>query len=81
MDPIPLEEESKTYENHKKKLLKENASKYVLIKGNDIIKIFISEAEAIHYGINKFGNQPFLVKKIEEVEQIQKYTSTLIMVD
>ncbi len=31
-------------------------------------------------GIDKFGNVPFLVKKIEEVEQTQNYTSNLIKI-
>lgn len=76
-----LDQELKTYEDHKKKLLKESSGKYVLIKGKEVIKIFASEKDAVHFGINKFGNQAFLVKRIQEVEPIQNYTSTLIMVD
>ncbi len=67
----PLEEELKTYEENKSELVKKANGKYVLIKGKTIVDIFESEQDAIKMGIGKFGNVPFLVKKIEEVEQTQ----------
>lgn len=73
-----LEEEIKTYEQNKAELVKTANGKYVLIKGKEIIDIFESEKDAIRQGIEKFGNSPFLVKKIEEIEQTQNYTSNLI---
>ncbi|EQD42878.1 hypothetical protein B2A_10132 [mine drainage metagenome] len=76
----PLEEELKTYEENKAKLVKEANGKYVLIKDKTIIDIFESEQDAIKTGIEKFGNVPFLVKRIEEVEQTQNYTSNLIKI-
>ncbi len=76
----PLEEELKTYEENKQELLKKANGKYVLIKGDTIIGIFESENDAVRIGIEKFGNVSFLVKKIEEVEQTQNYTSNLIKV-
>ena len=71
----PLEEEIKTYEENKQELVKKANEKYVLIKDKVIVDIFESEQDAIKIGIGKFGNVPFLVKKIKEVEQTQNYTS------
>jgi hypothetical protein len=76
----PLEEELKIYEENKSELVKKANGKYVLIKGKIIVDIFESEQDAIKTGIGKFGNVPFLVKKIEEVEQTQNYTSNLIKI-
>ncbi len=73
-----LSEELETYNKNKAELLKESAGKYVLIKGKEIINIFDTQNDAIKVGIDKFGNTPFLVKKIEEVESKQNFTSNLI---
>ena len=75
-----LEAELKLYEEKKQELLSHDAGKYVLIKNTDIIGIFESEKDAIRAGIEKFGNVPFLVKRIEEIAQGQNYTSNLIQV-
>ncbi len=76
----PLEEELKTYEENKAELVKKANGKYVLIKDKTIVDVFESEQDAIKTGLGKFGNVPFLVKKIEEVEQTQNYTSNLIKI-
>ncbi len=77
----PLNEEIKTYERNKDNLVKESNGKYVLIKGNEIIGIYDTQNDAIKVGIDKFGNTPFLVKKIEAVEQPMNFTSNLIKLE
>ena len=57
-----------------------NAGKYVLIKGKQVISVSDTQNDAIRVGIDKFGNTPFLVKKIEEIESRQNFTSNLIRV-
>ena len=69
----------KIYEENKAKLIKEANGKFVLIKGKEIVNIFDTQMDAIKVGIDKFGNDPFLVKKIEEVDQKQNFTSNLII--
>lgn len=76
-----LEVELKTYTKEKKILLKEHENEFVLIKENKIEGIFETQNDAIRVGISKFGNSPFLVKKIVEREQIQNFTSRLIKCD
>jgi len=78
MENKPLSREIETYHKHKAELLKDNTGKYVLIKGEEIINIFDTQNDAIRVGIDKFGNMPFLVKKIEEVDSKQNFTSNLI---
>lgn len=75
-----LEKELKTYEESKSELIKTSVGKYVLIKDSKIINVFESQNDAIKAGIEAFGNNPFLVKKIEEIEQKQNFTSNLIKV-
>jgi len=70
--------ELETYERNKEELLKKYSGKFVLIKDTRIIGAFESEKDAINTGIKMFGNTPFLVKKIESVEQTQNFTSNLI---
>ena len=80
MEDEILAEELKTYAEKKEELVRQHNGKYVLIKGNGIVGIFDSKEDATIIGIQKFGNTPFLVRKIEEVEQGQNYTSYLIRV-
>ncbi|MCW8965495.1 MAG: hypothetical protein OQK82_02230 [Candidatus Pacearchaeota archaeon] len=81
MDTNILSQEINTYNQNKENLLKDNSGKFVLIKGNKIIGIYDTQNDAIKIGIDKFGNTPFLVKKIEEVESVQNFTSNLILLE
>ncbi len=67
---MALEQELETY---KQKLpeLKENEGKFVLIHGNKIVDIFSTYDDAIKAGYQQFGLQPFLVKQIHSIEQVQ----------
>ncbi|MBS3141587.1 hypothetical protein J4405_05605 [Candidatus Woesearchaeota archaeon] len=73
--------ELETYEKNKQRLLKDSRGKFVLIKGEEIINVFDTYSDAVKVGIDKFGNTPFLVKQILEVDQPQNFTSNLIRVD
>lgn len=70
---MALEKEMETY---KKKLpeLKEHEGKYALVQGNDLVDVFVTYEDALKEGYQKFGLQPFLVKKIESPEQIHTIT-------
>ena len=75
-----LAKELETYEENKQRLLSESQGKFVLIRGGDIINVFDTYSDAVKVGIDKFGNTPFLVKKIVEFEEKQNFTSNLIKV-
>lgn len=78
MDSKILSKEIETFKNNKENLLRDNSGKFVLIKGQEIIGVYDTQKDAIKVGIDKFGNNPFLVKEIEEVESVQNFTSNLI---
>ena len=75
-----LEQELKTYYENKERLIKESNGKFVLIKNKEIINVFDTQNDAIKVGIDKFGNTPFLVKKIQEIDDSLNFTSNLIKV-
>lgn len=75
-----LKDEVALYLKEKSRLVAESNGKFVLIHKNTIEGIFESQTDAINVGIKKFGNAPFLVKKIEEIDQSQNYTSNLIQI-
>ena len=70
---MALEKELETY---KAKLpeLKGNEGKFVLIHGSDLAGIFTSYEDAIKEGYAKFQLDPFLVKQIQAIEQVQFVT-------
>jgi hypothetical protein len=69
-----LDQELKTFEENKEKLLVEKKNRFVLIKGNEIISDFASYEDALSDGYKKFGNQEFLVKQVLEQETINLST-------
>jgi hypothetical protein len=68
---MALERELETYRNSLPALKGENEGRFVLIKGDQVIDIFTSYDDALKAGYTAFGLAPFLVKKIEAIEQAQ----------
>jgi len=73
---MALEKEIETY---RKKLpeLKAQEGKFVLIHGEDVVDTFSSYEDAIKEGYSKFKLEPFLVKQISSLEQVQFVTRFL----
>lgn len=67
---MALEKELETYKN-KLPELKQHEGKFVLIKGEDVVDTFATYEDAIKEGYQKFGLEPFLVKQIQSIEQVQ----------
>lgn len=80
MEKNILKKELETYEDSKASLLKSSRGKFVLIKEDKIIGIYDTYNDAIKIGIDKFGNKPYLVKRILEVEPTENFTSSLIKI-
>jgi len=68
---MALERELETYRNSLPALEGENEGRFVLIKADKVIDIFTSYDDALKAGYTTFGLEPFLVKKIEGIEQAQ----------
>jgi hypothetical protein len=67
---MALEQELETY-RAKLPELKENEGKFALIHGTEVVDVFGTYEDAIKEGYAKFKLDPFLVKQIQSVEQIQ----------
>ena len=70
-----LDQELKTYQAHRDELLGRAEGRYILIRNDELIGTFESQQDALQQGYEKFGNKPFLVKQVVEVEVPQNFTS------
>jgi hypothetical protein len=76
---MPLEQELQTFHEQKGHLLEKYKDRYLLIKGDDVVADFESRGDALREGYKRFGHEAFLVKKVEEVEQISFFTRALAL--
>jgi hypothetical protein len=67
---MALEKELETYKAKLPELTAQEG-KFVLIHGEDVIDTFTSYEDAIKEGYSKFKLDPFLVKQIKSIEQVQ----------
>jgi hypothetical protein len=67
---MALEKELETY-REKLPELKTHEGKFVLIHGDDVVDVFSSYDDAIKQGYARFKLEPFLVKRISSIEQVQ----------
>ncbi len=67
---MALEKELETYKTKLPELLADEG-KFVLIKGDLVVDVYGTYEDAIKAGYGKFQLQPFLVKQIQSVEQVQ----------
>ncbi len=74
---MELEKELETYRRELPNLLG-SEGKFVVIDGEQIIGTFSSYEDALKIGYEKCGLKPFLVKKIQAIEQVQYFTRDLI---
>jgi hypothetical protein len=75
---MPLEQELQTFHEQKDHLLEKYKDRYVLIKGGEVIADFESRGDALREGYKRFGHEAFLVKKVEEVEQVNFFRKALV---
>lgn len=70
---MALERELATYKKHLPDL-REHEGKFVLIHGDEIVDYFSSYDDAIKEGYRRFKLEPFLVKQVQMIEQVQFIT-------
>jgi len=73
MNESILQREIATY-NRELPVLLGKAGKFVLIKADAIEGIFDSYEDALSIGYERFGLEPFLVKRIAPTEQVSFFT-------
>ena len=70
-----LESELAYFDERREELLGRARGKFALIKGTSLVDLFDSQTDAIRRGYQEFGNSPFLVKQIVDVEVPFNFTS------
>jgi hypothetical protein len=70
-----LEKEIETYHSKLPELLA-HQGKFVVIHEGDVIGFFDTYADAVQAGYDKCGLESFLVKQVQEVEQVQFITAS-----
>lgn len=73
-----LKNELNAYSKQKNELIGKSKGKFALVKDSKVVDIFDTKNDAIRQGYERFGNVPFLVKQILEVETPQNFTSNLL---
>jgi len=71
-----LEKELATYQRELPALIKDEG-RFVVIKGDDVIDVFDSYADAMKFAYARFGLEPFFVKKISAIEQAHFFTRNI----
>lgn len=69
---MALETELEYFAKMKAELLRNHEGKFVLIHGNELCGSFDSAESAYNAGVEKFGLEPILVKKVTQVEEVYK---------
>jgi hypothetical protein len=67
---MALEQELETYKT-KLHEMKDQEGKFVLIQGAEVVDYYGTYEDAVKEGYAKFKLEPFLVKQIQSVEQVQ----------
>lgn len=70
MTPMALEKEFETYKS-KLPELREEQGKFALIRGDTLVGVYSAYEDALKAGYEKFSLEPFLVKQIQAIEQVQ----------
>ena len=73
---MALELEIQTYQEKLPELI-QHEGKYALVHGNDLVNIYGTYEDAIKEGYARFQLQPFMVKQIHAIEQVQQITRLL----
>jgi hypothetical protein len=68
-----LEIELQTYRQQLPNLL-DKIGKYAVIKGQEVLGVYDSYEDALKFGYERFGLDPFLVKRIAPAERVAFFT-------
>jgi hypothetical protein len=77
-EQIPLQRELEYFQRHKQEYLKLYKNQFVLIKGEKFAGAFTTEAEAYQAGLEKFGNEPFLIKQVLDDDGTVSYPALTV---
>ncbi|MFA6240766.1 MAG: hypothetical protein WC655_07550 [Candidatus Hydrogenedentales bacterium] len=67
--------EATIYEDNRNRLLASSEGEFVLIRGEEIAGTYGTVELAVDAGYNRWGNVPFFVKRIEQVDSVEQFVS------
>ena len=67
---LKLDTERRTYDAALPDMLKAGEGQFVVIRGENICKILPTYEDALNWGYEQFGLEPFLVKQVCAVEPV-----------
>jgi hypothetical protein len=73
-----LELEVEFYNSQKKNWLQYYEGKFALIKGKELIGTYTTWQEAFNDGVQKLGNVPFLIKEVQEEDEIVQFPALAV---
>lgn len=76
---MPLETESRYYAEHKAELLASYEGQFVLVRGSELAGAFTTEREAYEAGLKRFGNEPFLIRRVQKQESESAHYPALVL--
>lgn len=74
----PLSQAIETFETHRDQLLADSEGKWAVVHGSAVLGVWDTYEDALQAGYATAGLDPFLVKKIEGVEQLQFITRDVV---
>ncbi len=75
---MALEQELEFFYSHKQELLEHHKNQFALIKGNQLIGTFTTWEEAFDAGVKQLGNVPFLIKRVQEEEEVVQFPALVV---
>lgn len=75
---MTLDQELKYFSEHRDELLKACGGQFVLVKGATLVGAFTTEQEAYRAGLEKFGNEAFLIKKVAPEEEVAHFPALVL---
>jgi hypothetical protein len=72
--------ELETFAAHRDELVAAGEGKYALVHGQEVVGVYDTEGDAIRQGYTQFGNVPFLVKHVVQVEVPERFVSNLLAI-
>lgn len=76
----PLAEELATFEAHRSELLGSAENRFALVHHSEVVGTYDTELDAITEGYRRFGNVPFLVKRVAAFDVPAHFVSNLLAV-
>lgn len=73
-----LETEVAFYNSQKKDWLQHYEGKFALIKGRELLGTYTTWEEAFNDGVQKLGNVPFLIRQVQEKEEIVQFPALAV---